>query len=123
MCIRDRPLSSIQFVDNDNELLPMPVCVSDVLHGKLAPIYIREVVSACREVTSTCIPIIIDSLLHVTKEVPTFSELLMEELLRQYNNVSSGELKNLSSLLVELLVRVEFNFAQLFFLIHSILFV
>ena len=83
----------------------MPVCVSDVLHGKLASIYIREVVSACREVTSACIPRITESLIHVTTEVPIFSELLMEELLRQYNTVSSGDLKNLSSLLVDLLVR------------------
>ena len=96
-------------VENEIDLLPMPVCVSDVLHGKLASIYIREVVSACREVTSACIPRITESLIHVTTEVPIFSELLMEELLRQYNTVSSGDLKNLSSLLVDLLVRQNFR--------------
>ena len=90
--------------DNELDLLPMPVLMSDVLHGKLAPIFIREAVSACREVTSSCVPKIVQSLVHVTTEVALFSEQLMEELLRQYNNVSSGELKNLSSLLVEILV-------------------
>ena len=61
--------------------------------------------SACREVASSCIPNIIESLIHITTEAEKFSQHLMEELLRQYNNVSSGELKNLSSLLVEILVR------------------
>ena len=90
--------------DKELDLLPMPVLMSDVLHGKLAPIFIREAVSACREVTSSCVPKIVQSLVHVTTEVAVFSEQLMEELLKQYNNVSSGELKNLSSLLVEILV-------------------
>ena len=91
--------------NNKNELLPMPDCMIEVLKGKLAPLYIREAVSACREVASSCIPNIIESLIHITTEAEKFSQHLMEELLRQYNNVSSGELKNLSSLLVEILVR------------------
>ena len=37
-----------------------------------------------------------------------FSKILVEEIMRQYNNVSSGELKNLSTLLVEILVSLRY---------------
>ena len=38
-----------------------------------------------------------------------FSKFLVEEIMRQYNNVNSGELKNLSTLLVEILVSDDYE--------------
>ena len=84
--------------------IPIPTGVSAVLFDKLAPLFIREAVSACREVASTSVPAIIQALIHASYRSATFSELLMEEVMKQYNSVGSGELKNLSTLLVEVLV-------------------
>lgn len=80
--------------------------VQKILDGPLTTLYVREAVSACREVTSFAIPTISKALCHATSESSKFSHALTEELLRQYHSVSSGELKNLSSLLIEILVSV-----------------
>ncbi len=86
------------------QLVPVPEVVGGVLTGKLAPLFIREAVCACREVTASAVPLIIEMLVHSAYCCATFSQLLIEELMKQYNNVNSGELKNLSTLLIEVLV-------------------
>ena len=52
------------FPPPDNPLSEMPAPVSSVLYGRLAPLYIREAVSACREVTVSIEPIV-DALVQV----------------------------------------------------------
>ena len=89
----------------DGKLIPMPENVSAILyHSSTSVHFIREAVSASREVLSTAVPLIIDALIHVAYSSTSFSDLLLAELLKQYHSVSSGELKNLSSLLVDVLV-------------------
>ena len=96
----------------------MPENVSAILyHSSTSVHFIREAVSASREVLSTAVPLIIDALIHVAYSSTSFSDLLLAELLKQYHSVSSGELKNLSSLLVDVLVSPHFvkYFLDLFF--------
>ena len=81
----------------------MPPSMNEILYGPVARLYVREAVSACREVISTAVPTILDALVHAAFDSASFSDLLLEELLRQYQSVSSGELKNLSSLLIDVL--------------------
>ena len=88
----------------------MPENVSAILyHSSTSVHFIREAVSASREVLSTAVPLIIDALIHVAYSSTSFSDLLLAELLKQYHSVSSGELKNLSSLLVDVLVSPPFR--------------
>ena len=84
-------------------VIPMPDNMGQILYGSIAHLYIREAVSACREVISSAVPVMIDALVHAAYKSSSFSDLLLEELLKQYQNVSSGELKNLSSLLIDVL--------------------
>jgi len=86
----------------DSEIGEMPGQVVTLLYGSLAPSYVAEAVSACREVT-TSINLITDMLAQVSFCCKNFTFLVLEELMRQYNTVSSSELKNLSNLLVEIL--------------------
>jgi len=92
----------VQRMFPDNEVIEMPGQVVTLLYGSLAPAYIAEAVSACREVASS-IQLITDMLAQVSFCCKNFTILVLEELMRQYNNVSSSELKNLSNLLVEIL--------------------
>ena len=48
---------------------------------------------------------VVDALAHVSSDRGEFSAAAVEEIMRQYNNVSSGEMRNLSTALLELLVR------------------
>ena len=48
---------------------------------------------------------VVDALAHVSSDRAEFSSAAVEEIMRQYNNVSSGEMRNLSTALLELLVR------------------
>eukprot|EP00090_Calanus_glacialis_P047045 TRINITY_DN9530_c0_g1_i3.p1 TRINITY_DN9530_c0_g1~~TRINITY_DN9530_c0_g1_i3.p1 ORF type:complete len:2633 (-),score=502.34 TRINITY_DN9530_c0_g1_i3:271-7929(-) len=84
------------------ELEKMPTQVSTLLYGPLASLYISETISACREMNSS-LSLIIEMLAQVSFCCKSFSILVLEELMKQYNSVSSSELKNLSTLLVELL--------------------
>ena len=86
------------------KLLEIPKAVSQLLFGPLAQLYIREAVSAVREVNASCVTTIIQALVHASVGSEYFTNLLMKELLKQYNTVSSGELKNLSMIFIELLV-------------------
>jgi len=83
-------------------LQEMPAAVVTLLYGGLAPVYIAEAVTACRE-TGNSIPLIVDMLAQVSFCCKSFSVPVLEEVMRQYNTVSSSELKNLSLLMVELL--------------------
>ena len=88
--------------------LPVPPTVTSVLYGPIAPLFIREAVSAIREVNGVAtgaVRPIIDMLIMVATGSKTFSERLLEEIMKQYKGVNSGELKNLSTLLLEILVR------------------
>ena len=83
--------------------------MQNVLNGPLTSLYVREAVSACREVSSFAIQTICKALRHATSNSSKFSHALTEELLKQYHSVSSGELKNLSWLLIEILVIWHFS--------------
>ena len=89
--------------------LEMPETVSNILYKStgLTSLFIREAVSACREVSGSCefgVRLIVDMLIQVSYCSDHFSKLLIEELMKQYNQVNSGELKNLSILLLEILI-------------------
>ena len=87
----------------------MPANVSTIFDSSACVHFVREAVSACREVLSTAVPVIIDAMIHAAYGSESFSDLLLAELLKQYHSVSSGELKNLSSLLVDVLVSEKIN--------------
>ena len=92
-----------------NSYVKMPLVVSNVLYDCqwVSRLFIREAVCACREVSGTCefgAKLIVDMLLQVSYCSTTFSQSLMDELMKQYNQVNSGELKNLSTLMLEILV-------------------
>ena len=87
----------------------MPEAVSTVLYKSegLSYLFIREAVSACREVGGACefgAKPIVDMLLQVSYCSAHFSNFLVVEVMKQYNQVNSGELKNLSTLMLEILV-------------------
>ena len=87
----------------------MPIAVTNVLYQNrgMTWLFIREAVSACREVGGTCefgAKHIVDMLIQISYCSSSFSHLLMDELMKQYNQVNSGELKNLSTLMLEILV-------------------
>lgn len=87
----------------------MPVTVRQVLHGAVSSIFVKECVCACREISSgACADAVTDMLSRASREEGKLTGVLMEEVMQQYNSVNSGELKNLSTLLVELLVSQSF---------------
>ena len=93
----------------DNQYLEMPEVVINVLYRSegLCFLFVREAVSACREISGACefgVKLIVDMLIQVSYCSANCSHILMEELMKQYNQVNSGELKNLSTLLLEILV-------------------
>ena len=93
----------------NNRYLDMPEGVLNLLYKSegLCYLFIREAVSACREVSGTCefgVKLIVDMLIQVAYCSAHFSQFLIEELMKQYNQVNSGELKNLSTLMLEILV-------------------
>ncbi len=94
----------IAAVSSPEPPLAIPVTVSQLLHGPVAPVFVREAVSACREVQGSVDPLT-DMLCAIAYSEEDVTNTLMEEVMYQYNTVNSGELKNLSTLLLELLVR------------------
>jgi hypothetical protein len=92
----------------------MPEAVANVLYKSegLSYLFIREAVSACREVGGSCefgAKLIVDMLVQVSYCSDHFSHHLIVEVLKQYNQVNSGELKNLSTLMFEILVSKSFS--------------
>ncbi len=81
-----------------------PPTVSRLLHGPAAPVFVREAVCACREVSGPIDPIV-KVMVKVSRDSQKLSAIVIEEVMQQYNTINSGELKNLSVLLLELLVR------------------
>ena len=47
----------------------MPVSVSRLLYGPLAPVFIAETISACREINTSSLTLIIDMLVKVRSSV------------------------------------------------------
>ena len=83
----------------------MPVTVMQLLHGAVAPVFVKEVVSACREVGGGAVDAITEMLVLVAFASKDFSRLLLQEILEQYKSVNPSELKHLSQLLLDLMVR------------------
>ena len=96
------------FDSQTSSLLPLPVTVRQLLHGAVAPVFVKEVVSACREVgsggASAAVDAMTDMLVRVAYSSAEFSKLLLMEILQQYKSVNPSELKRLSHLLLELMV-------------------
>ena len=61
--------------------------------------------SSNQVVSSGAVGPVVDALAHVCSDRGEFSAAAVEEIMRQYNNVSSGEMRNLSTAISELLVR------------------
>ena len=53
------------------EELEMPVSVSRLLYGPLAPVFIAETISACREINTSSLTLIIDMLVKVRGIIST----------------------------------------------------
>jgi len=92
-----------------NNFLQMPQVVANVLYNckGISWLFVRESLCACREVSGSCefgAKPIVDMLIQVAYGSSSFSHVLMDELMKQYNQVNSGELKNLSSLMLEILI-------------------
>ena len=101
-------------ISTPNGYLKMPEAVSNILYKSegLSYLFIREAVSACREVGGSCefgAKLIVDMLVQVSYCSDHFSQHLIIEVLKQYNQVNSGELKNLSTLMLEILVSKSFS--------------
>ncbi|TRY69996.1 hypothetical protein TCAL_02811 [Tigriopus californicus] len=84
---------------------PMPSTLTNVLFGAIAPLFIRECICAIKEDNTEGVGPIMEMLVQVAFKDSKFSENLISELLKQYSNANPGELKNLSSLLCDILVR------------------
>lgn len=85
-----------------NDYLQMPDDVCSALFGPGGIRYIREIVSACREVSGP-VAIIIDMLIQCSFCNGDFSVTVIKQVMVQYSSVPSNELKNLSLLLLEIL--------------------
>ena len=88
-------------------LSPVPSAVRTLLGGgDVSTLFVRECLSACREAyndTPSVAPIV-EMLVQAAYRSSKFSRALLQELLRQYNTVNAGELKNISTLLLEVMV-------------------
>ncbi len=89
-----------------SSLLPLPTSVRCTLSDSvLAPLFVREMTVALREaVPAGRETPIVDMLVYAARDCSGFTSVLLEEIVKQYNSVNSGELRNLSILLMELLV-------------------
>lgn len=83
----------------------MPPVVAKVLFGSIASLFINECLYACTEV-STGVEHIIMMLTHVSYGNTNFSKMLAFAVMHKYNTVNSGELKHLSTIIVDLLVKI-----------------
>jgi len=85
---------------------PVPKAVSiTISDSAISKSFIRETIIALREVVSSgSVGPVVDALAHVSSNRSEFSAAAVEEIMRQYNNVSSGEMRNLSTALLELLI-------------------
>jgi len=96
--------------EEEQLIRPIPASVGALLRGGgAAYLYVRECVSACREIAggsqnAKMVRPIVETLTQAAFCSNQFSRTLIEEIMKQYNNVNSGDLKNLSTLLLEMLV-------------------
>ena len=109
-------------LSDKTDSMPMPVPVSRLLYGSLAVTYISETLAACREINSDSLSLIIEMLIKVvfnSAQVRCLigfwffqisycnrhvSMLVLEELIKLYSSSNSSELKNLSTITVEIMV-------------------
>ena len=84
---------------NEALISPVPTSVRVTLSSpSLASQFIHETIVSLREVISAGgVAPVADMLVHVSKDCSQFTASLLEEIMKQYNNVNSGELKNLSN--------------------------
>ncbi|XP_064477292.1 ubiquitin carboxyl-terminal hydrolase 24-like isoform X2 [Ornithodoros turicata] len=98
----EAPLAMAQKLTLAPSLLEMPGEVEEALSGPFAPVYIREVVCACRE-TSGSVDALVNLLVQCSFCSKPFTYMVIRLVMEQYASVPSNELKNLSGLLLELL--------------------
>ena len=102
----------------------MPAPVSRLVYGPLAVTYISETLSSSREMNSTSLSLIIEMLVKVDQigeknsemNVHSFfqisyccysvSMLVLEELMKLYTISNSSDLRNLSTIIVDIMVRI-----------------
>jgi ubiquitin carboxyl-terminal hydrolase 9/24 len=89
--------------DSKTEELEMPGCVSRLLFGPLASVFIAESMSACREINSSSLTLIIDMLVKISFGSKTVTVVVIEELMKLYSSANSSELRNLSTIMVEMM--------------------
>lgn len=83
---------------------PAPPGVLCTLYSaRVSPLFVRECVSALREVSGPVAPVR-DMLVRAAAGSRHFTRVLLEEIMRQYKAVGAAELKNLSRLLHDILV-------------------
>ncbi len=84
----------------------LPTSLSRLLCGPVAPLFAREAVCACRELVGggSAVESVSTMLVRASEDDEAFSKIVMEEVMQQWNSINSAELKNLSRLLLDLLV-------------------
>ena len=82
-----------------------PVFICCLGHDNIRSNRLIQTESLKQVVSSGSVGPVVDALAHVSSNRSEFSAAAVEEIMRQYNNVSSGEMRNLSTALLELLVR------------------
>ena len=106
--------------------MPMPGCVARLLYGpaRLVSVYVAETLAAAREMSSSSLALVSDMLVKVggvtrvhsvqcavticvqiSRGCRSVSVAVLEELMRLYSSSNSSELRNLSTIIVEIMVR------------------
>ena len=106
--------------------MPMPGCVARLLYGpaRLVSVYVAETLAAAREMSSSSLALVSDMLVKVggvtrvhsvqcavtiyicvqiSRGCRSVSVAVLEELMRLYSSSNSSELRNLSTIIVEIM--------------------
>jgi len=81
----------------------MPAPVSRLVYGPLAVTYISETLSSSREMNSTSLSLIIEMLVKISYCCYSVSMLVLEELMKLYTISNSSDLRNLSTIIVDIM--------------------
>ena len=109
--------------------MPMPGCVARLLYGpaRLVSVYVAETLAAAREMSSSSLALVSDMLVKVGRDTRVYytacnmlyfdklcvqisrgcrsvSVAVLEELMKLYSSSNSSELRNLSTIIVEIMV-------------------
>ena len=90
----------------------LPSCIQRALYGPQRDQWLKEIVLAYREVVGG-IPRLTEALKLICHGDATFSLAFLTTLMNQYGSAPSNMLKDLSSLLLEILVSIKFLFGIL----------